>query len=124
MAVAVNIFNANSLNVNVNINSGAAFTILGTGASVNWTPQRPNVNVEFTGGPPAPGALGIGTNSVVMTPGAAATPFVAQINLPATVNWQSIQLYIFFQSYVSCSWALMNEGQIITYAAATALTQE
>jgi hypothetical protein len=100
----------------MNINSGAPFTIAGTGPSTNWVPQMPNVGVTFTGGPPAPGALGIGTNDVIMTPAASATPFTAQITLPATVNWRSIQLYIFFQSYVSCSWALMNEGQIISYA--------
>ncbi len=116
MAVTVNIFNANSLSVNVSINNGAAFTILGTGAYTNWVPQSPNISVAFTGGSPAPGMLGIGANQVVMTPAQSASPFTVQMNLPASVNWQSIQLYIFFQSYVSCSWALMNAGQIINYA--------
>lgn len=121
MAISVNMFNANNLPVNVNINNaGATFQIAAAGAP-NWTPGVPTTNPTFNPGPPTPGNLGIGPNSVMLTPQGSTSPFIANVMLPGSVNWSSIQIYIFFQSYSSCAWVVLNAGQQI--AQGTALTE-
>jgi hypothetical protein len=114
MATSVNLFNANNLPINVNVNNASSTFQIAAAAGPNWTPQTPTTNPTFNPGPPTPGNLGIGTNNVQITPQGSTSPFVAPINLPGTVNWSSIQIYIFFQSYASCSWVVLNAGQQIS----------
>jgi hypothetical protein len=122
MAVTVNMFNANVLSVNVNVNNSLSTFQIDAAAGPSWLPGVPNTNPAFNPGPPVPGKLGIGTNHVQLTPQGAVSPFVAQIDLAATVNWFSIQIYIFFQSYDTCSWLVLNNGaqvlQAMTYSEA------
>jgi hypothetical protein len=115
-AATVNIFNANNLPINLNINNGSSMTQIAAAAGPNWTPAVPTTNPSFNQGPPTPGNLGIGINNVQITPQGSTSPFVAPVNLPSNVNWSSIQIYIFFMSYSSCSWIVLNAGQVITQA--------
>jgi hypothetical protein len=114
MAVSVNMFNANNLQVTVNVNNGVSgFTIAGA-VGPNWSPQTPATNPTFAQAPPAAGVFGIGTNSVALTPSGSPSPFIAPITLPGTVNWQSIQIYIWFLSADSCAWTVLNAGQVVS----------
>lgn len=110
MAAQVNLFNSNTLTVNVIVNNGNSFTIPAA-SSPNYTPGVPTTNPTFTGGPATPGTIGVGTNYIQVTPSGAVQPFVANINLP-NILWFSIQIYFFFQSNTSCSWLLLNNGQV------------
>lgn len=110
MAVTVNMFNANVLPINVNVNNSVNTFPIAAAASPSWLPGVPATNPAFSPGPPTPGILGIGTNSVILTPQEATSPFIAKIVLSSSVNWSSIQIYVFFESYDSCSWLVLNAG--------------
>ena len=116
MAVTINMFNANILPINVNVNNGSTMFQIAAAVPPLWFPGVPATNPGFNPGPPTPGLFGIGTNRVQLTPQAAPSPFIAQIELPSTVNWISIQIYVFFQSYDSCSWLVLNAGAQVSQA--------
>jgi hypothetical protein len=111
MAIPVNIFNANNQPININVNNGTSIIQVAAAAGPNWTPAVPTTNPTFNPGPATPGNLGIGANSVQITPQGSTSTFVAPINLSGSVNWNSLQIYIFFQSFSSCSWITLNAGQ-------------
>jgi hypothetical protein len=110
MAVAVNMFNANVLAINVNVNNAPTTFQIAAAAAPTWSPGVPATNPLFNPGPKTPGILGIGTNNVILTPVQATDPFIAKILLSSSVNWFSIQIYVFFQSYDTCSWLVLNAG--------------
>lgn len=112
MAISVSFFNANSLPVNVNVNNGNAFQISAAGPP-NWVPQTPSNNPGFNYGPPSPGTLGIGPNSVVLSSEGSMSPLNVSINLPGTVNWMAIQVYLFL-GYDGGAWLVLNNGQIVS----------
>jgi hypothetical protein len=116
MAVTVNMFNADVLPINVNVNNGPLTFPITAAAAPSWLPGVPAINPGFNPGPPIPGFFGVGTNRVVLTPQGAPSPFIAPIELPGTVNWSSIQIYVFFQSYDSCSWLVLNAGAQVSQA--------
>ena len=117
----VNMFNSNYLPVNVNVNNAPATFAITAAAPPNWTPGVPATNPTCNPGPPTPGNFGIGMNNVVLTPQGSTSPFVAHISLDPAVQWMSIQIYIFFQSFNSCSFVVLNNGQMISQG--TALSQ-
>jgi hypothetical protein len=114
MAIPVNIFNANNQQITINVNNATSGFTVAAAAPTAWTPQTPQTNPVFNQGPPSVGALGIGMNSVQITPSTWPTPFNAQVSLPGSVNWTSCQIYIFFLSASSCSWIVLNNGQVVS----------
>jgi hypothetical protein len=116
MGVTVNIFNANTLSINVNVNNSAHTFQVPAANPLTWMPGVPAKNPLFTPGPPIAGYIGIGTNAVVLTPEGATSPFVAHITLSEVVNWSAIQIYVFFKSYTTCSWMVLNAGEEISQA--------
>jgi len=116
MAVGVNMFNAAMLAINVNVNNSPTTFQIPAAATPSWLPGVPATNPTFTPGPPAVGVLGIGTNSVVLTPVDWTSPFIANIVLSGSVVWSAIQIYVFFQSYDSCSWLVLNAGWQVSLA--------
>jgi len=116
MAVTVNMFNADLLAVNVNVNNSANTFQIPPAAAPSWMPGVPATNPTFNPAPPTAGILGIGTNSVVLTPVQAPSPFIAKIVLSNSVMWLSIQIYVFFQSNDSCSWLVLNSGMQVSLA--------
>jgi len=114
MATTVNMFSANNLPINVNVNNAGSTFQIAAAAPPNWTPGTPTTNPTFNPGPPTAGNLGIGVNYVQLTPQGSTSPFIAQMSIPASVNWSSIQIYIFFAGYMSCSWVVLNAGQIVS----------
>jgi hypothetical protein len=119
MAIPVNIFNANNQAITINVNNAVSGISVAAAAGPNWTPATPQTNPTFNPTPPAQGVLGIGTNAVLITPSTWPTPFNAQVNLPGSVNWTSCQIYIFFQSASSCSWIVLNNGQVVSQSTVT-----
>jgi hypothetical protein len=119
MAISVNMFNSNNLAVNVNVNNGSSTFSIPAANTSTWQPGTPTTNPTFNQGPPTPGNFGIGANSVNLTPTGSTTPFIASMTFPAGVNWTSIQIYVFFQSYNSCAWIVLNNGQIVTQGTAS-----
>jgi len=113
VGVTVNMFNSNNLPINVNVNNGSSTFQIDAATGPNWTPATPATNPTFNPGPATAGNLGIGPNNVLLTPKGSTSTFNAVINLSGQVNWQSIQIYIFFQSYTSCSWIVLNSGQVV-----------
>lgn len=118
MAMSVNLFNPNNLPISVNVNNGSGMFEIAAATGPNWTPQTPATNPTFNPGPPTPGNLGIGSNLVQITPLGSTSPFAAPINLSGAVNWSSIQIYLLFQTYSSCSWIVLNAGQQISQGTA------
>jgi len=118
MATPISIFNPNNLPIDIIVNNGSSQLQVLAAAGPNWTPPTPTTNPTFNYGPPAPGNLGIGSNLIQIMPQGSTSPFVIAINLPGTVNWSSIQIYIFFQTYSSCSWIVLNAGQQISQGTA------
>jgi hypothetical protein len=116
MAVTVNMFSANPLSINVNVNNSPATFQIPAAAGPGWLPGVPATNPTFTPGPVTVGVFGIGTNSVILTPVDWPSPFIAKIDLSGSVNWSSIQIYVFFQSYDSCSWRVLNAGWQVSLA--------
>jgi len=119
MAIPVNIFNANNQPITINVNNAVNGISIAAAAGPNWTPAVPATNPTFNPGPPASGVLGIGTNSVLITPSSWPSPFKASVDLPGSVNRTSCQIYIFFQSYSSCAWIVLNAGQQISQGTTT-----
>jgi hypothetical protein len=117
MAAPITLFNANNLSIDVIVNNGIPFKIAAA-AGPNWTPQTPTTNPTLNYGPPVVGGLSIGLNLIQITPQGSTSPFILPINLPGTVNWSSVQIYIFFQTYSNCSWIVLNAGQQISQGTA------
>lgn len=115
MAVPVTIFNANQQSVQVQVNGGAQFTIAGTGSSQNWQPQQPNPNpLSFANGYPAPNVFGVlAPNQVILFAGGSPISQPLSISIPQSQPINSLQLYLFFGSYTSLSWVLLNSGMPI-----------
>ena len=113
-APTVTIFNANPLGVQMAVNNGPQFSVSGTFAP-NWSPQTPT-----SGGPtwsnnvPTPNVLAPGFNTLTVTPSSAVQPANLTVVLPGTLQWNSVQLYIFFNSYGDMSWVVLNDGQFVT----------
>lgn len=115
-SVPVVFFNANPLAVTVAVNGATApFAINGTSSSISWRPQSPfSSPVTFSpSGPAAPNVLVPGQNSLAITPKGVNNPYAFQVDLPATFQWNSIELYIFFNDYATVSWAVLNDGQFV-----------
>jgi hypothetical protein len=110
----VTIFNANPLNIQVSVNNGPQFSVSGA-SSPNWPPQTPT-----SGGPtwsyngPAQNVLAPGVNALMITPSGSIQPANVTVTLPGTLQWNSVQLYIFFNSYGDVSWIVLNDGQFVT----------
>jgi hypothetical protein len=111
--VQVTIFNTNTLGVTVQVNNGQQFQI--AGAAPSGAPQVPAY-----GGPTwsnttsAPNVLAPGLNTLVLTPAGALDPFVTTLSLPGQIQWTSVQVYLFFNSYSDVSWTVLNQGQYVT----------
>ncbi|MFZ0268619.1 hypothetical protein [Caulobacter sp.] len=109
----VTIFNANSLGATMSVNNGAQFT-MPAASPMNWSPSTPAV-----GGPSwsyagaAPNVLAPGINTLTITPAGSLQPFVTAMTLSPNVQWNSLQLYIFFNSYGEASWIVLNAGQFV-----------
>lgn len=111
--VPVSVFNANTQSVQVVVNNGASFTIDGA-SGPNYTPQLPTKGgPSFTLGGPAQNTFGIGQNQVQITPTNSIISNSFTMTLPASINYVSLQLYIFFATVNSVSWVLLQNGQII-----------
>jgi hypothetical protein len=110
----VTIFNANPLAVQVSVNNGPQFAIEGA-SPPNWAPQAPG-----SGGPTysnttrAQNVIAPGANSLTLIQIGAPDPFTATLNLPKNLQWNSLQIYLFFNSYGDLSWTILNEGQFVT----------
>ena len=114
--VPIVFFNANTLAVTVQVNGAqTAFTINGTTSSIFWRPQSPFTNpVTFSpSGPPSANVLAPGSNSFAITPKGNTQPYTFAITLPPTFQWNSIEIYIFFNSYATVSWLVLNSGQYV-----------
>jgi hypothetical protein len=111
---SVTVFNANTLSIQVSVNNGPQFSVAGASAP-GWTPQT-----QASDGPgwsynnPGQNTLAPGDNVLTITPAGSAQPSVATVTLPRTLQWGSVQLYIFFNGYGDVSWMALNNGQFVT----------
>lgn len=110
----VTIFNTSPSGLSVSVNNGAFFTIGGVSNS-SWSPQTPSWGgPSWSNGPPGPNTLAPGPNALMITPAGSPTPFVTTVVLPKNLQWDSLQLFIFFDSYGNVSWMVLNGGQFVT----------
>jgi hypothetical protein len=105
-------FNTNSLSIQVNVNNGPAFNVPAA-AVPSWAPQSPPNGGPSLGNVPGPNVLSPGTNYVMITPAGSTMPLNVPMNLPNNVQWNSLQVYIFF-NYGAVSWIGLNNGQFVT----------
>jgi hypothetical protein len=111
---SVTLFNANMLGVTVQVNNGPQIPIAAANTTT-WAPSSPTSGAPtWSNTTPAPNVFAPGNNSLIVTPTGYTTPFVTTINLPYSVQWSSLQVYFFFNSYQSASWIALNAGQYIT----------
>ena len=111
--VPVSVFNANTLPISVMVNNGQSFQIAGVTAPA-YAPQRPSSGGPgFTFGAPQQNTFGVGVNQVQITPQNSIVSNSFSMNLPATINYQSLQLYVFFADVNAVSWVLLQNGAIL-----------
>ncbi len=112
----VAVFNTNTNVIQVSVNTGAPFTINGTGPGQNWNPQQPSSNpLSYSNGYPAPNVLGsMGVNQVMVMVNGAPISQPLSISIPQSGPVFSLQLYIFFSAYSTVSWTLLSSGQPIS----------
>jgi hypothetical protein len=109
----VTIFNANPLAVQMTVNNGPQFAI--AGATAAWVPQSPTTGAPtWSNVAPGQNVFSPGPNSVNITPTGALKPYVTTVNLPDDIQWDSLQLYIYFNGYKEVSWVVLNGGQFVT----------
>ena len=113
------LFNANTLPMTVGINNPpAAVAIGGTNANLLWQPQAVVNKVAFDpAGPPRPNVLAPGDNNLAMTPQGQIQPWQTTLSLPASLQWMSIELYIYFFKSpppLGGCWLVLNNGQYVT----------
>jgi len=110
--VPVTIFNTSTLNVIMQVNNGQQFQIAGVSAS--GQPQVPAF-----GGPgwsyagAAPNVLAPGANSLMLAPSGMPRPLMTTLTLPGDVQWNALQVYLFFSTYSDVSWVVLNQGQYV-----------
>jgi len=111
--VTVAMFNANPRAVTVSVNAGSAFTIGPTSSAISWRPVVPAVAPGFVAGPATPGKVGIGQNSIGITPSGWTEPQFFPFNVPGNVPITSLQIYIYWnQTTGSCQALFANSGQV------------
>jgi hypothetical protein len=110
----VTIFNVNPLSIQVAVNNGPRFSVSGA-SPPNWSPQT-----STSGGPgwsynaPTQNVLAPGANVLTITPAGADQSTNLAVTLPRTFQWSSVQLYVFFDSYGTVNWVVLNDGQYVT----------
>lgn len=114
--IPVTLLNASALAVTVVVNSATDSVWIGhTGASLCWQPQYDMTSVTMNpGGPAAPNVLATGANSLALTPDGSTTPTTVQLEVPGDLQWHSLQLYIFFNTYQDFSWIVLNNGAYVS----------
>ncbi|HYK02930.1 MAG TPA: hypothetical protein VE974_14310 [Thermoanaerobaculia bacterium] len=111
--VPVSVFNANNSAVNVIVNNGPSFQIAGI-SGPNYQAQLATSGAPgFTPGAPLPNTFGVGTNQVSITPVNSIISNTFTMTLPSSVQYQSLQLYVFFANINQVSWVLLQNGQIL-----------
>ena len=109
------VFNSNTLPVQVNVNNNTSSFVINGASGPGWVPQVP-----ATGGPtwsnttPSGNVLAPGKNYIQITPQGVQQPVTFTVDLPKTFQWNSLQLYIYFDTYNNVSWIVLNEGQYVT----------
>jgi hypothetical protein len=110
----ITIFNANPLAVQISVNNGPQFSVAAA-AATTWIPSSPT-----SGGPtwsnsaPGQNVISPGDNYLSITPTGKIQPFTTTVSIPGTFQWDSLQLYIYFNSYSDVSWIVLNGGQFVT----------
>lgn len=110
------VFNTSTLDMVVQINNGAQFGISGTGPFAGWTPQQPTSGGPTfnQAGPPAPGVLAPGVNYLTITPSGSVESLSFPIEIPQSVRFTSLQLYLSFNASGTVAWTLTNNGTYVT----------
>jgi hypothetical protein len=103
-------FNTNTLSIQVSVNKGPNFNIPAV-ATHSWAPQSPPSGGPSLGYNPGPNQFAPGNNNVTITPAGNARPLAVTMNLPDSVQWISLQVYIFFNNSGTVSWIALNNGQ-------------
>ncbi|WP_102958635.1 hypothetical protein [Mangrovicella endophytica] len=117
MMIAVTLFNANILNVTVVVNEAASPSIWigGTNAALSWQPQTVIGMVQLNlAGPPGPGILAVGPNTLTVTPDGVITPTAIPLDIPGNVQWITAQLYVFYGTLSTAQCVMLNDGQYVT----------
>lgn len=95
------------------VNNGAPFAVAAA-ASPTWAPPSPT-----SGGPTwsnnvaGQNVLAPGQNYVQITPSGETVPYAFSMTLPRNLQWTSLQIYVFFNSYSDVSWIVLNNGQYV-----------
>lgn len=103
------VFNPGQLDLSLSINNGFP-VVVPASSPETWLPG--SKAIEFSAGGPQPGALGPGDNYVVILPSAGIAPITIPINLPGSIQFRSLQLYLFW-SPSGVVWTVLNGGQLV-----------
>lgn len=103
------VFNPGNLPFTLSINNGAQIEVPGASRET-WLPG--SAPISFTPGEPQQGSLGPGFNSVLVTPIQSSSPIELPIQLPSSIQYDGIQLYI-FSGPSGFDWTVLNDGNPI-----------
>jgi hypothetical protein len=110
------VFNTGTLGLALSINNGALVNVPATSPET-WLPG--SEAISFQPSPPQPGVLGPGTNYLTVTPVGSIAPIAFQVDLPSSIQYRSLELYLFVGPN-SLSWTALNDGQPIASGEAPA----
>lgn len=111
---SITLFNTSTRSIQVSVNNGPQLSVAGASAP-GWTPQVPaSGGLGWSYATPGQNTLAPGANVLTITPAGSTQPSVATVALPRTLQWGSVQLYVFFNDYSDLSWVVLNNGQFIT----------
>ncbi len=112
------VFNSGVLDFVLQVNNGPQVAVPGA-LPPGWLPGSAPIGFSQSG--PQPGVLGPGANFVDVTPEGSVEPFEFTVELPASVPYTSVQLYIFLNDFGSITWVLLDNGELVTSAQTTRL---
>lgn len=121
--VTVAMFNANTVPVTVIVNNGSPLTIGPTSSAIKWRPQVPATAPGFVPGPATPGVIGIGPNSIAITPSGWTTPQLFGFSIPSSAVITSLQVYMYWNQDAGgpCQALFANAGQIFFQCASQSI---
>jgi hypothetical protein len=109
----ISIFNTSPFNISMSVNNGSNFTIAGVPNGA-WSPQTPaSGGPSWNNGRPAPNVLAPGANYMSILPAGSPMPLATTVMLSEGLQWTSLQLFIFLNSYDDVSWTVLNGGQFV-----------
>lgn len=109
----INLYNCNALGLTFAANGGSTIRIPATSELLHWVPSSPP-QVPTWGPVAKPDVIAPGENNFVVTPVDTHAPYRFKADFPVSVNWTSVQIYLYWNASNKVSWIALNNGQAVS----------